>query len=142
MNTQQIELVKTTHAQVEPIAETAAALFYQRLFELDPSLRGLFHGDMKEQGKKLMASIKLVVMGLEKPETILPAVRSLGQRHKSYGVHDTHYATVGAALLWTLGQGLGDLFTAEVEAAWTAAYTLLATVMQDAAAQVAEPEVA
>lgn len=133
MQAQQIELVKQSYALVDPIAETAAALFYGRLFELDPSLRPLFHGDLETQGQKLMASIKLVVMGLEKPETILPAVRSLGQRHHGYGVQNSHYATVGAALLWTLEQGLGDVFTAEVKDAWTAAYTLLATVMQDAA---------
>ena len=135
MNTQQIELVKRSYDLVDPIAETAAALFYGRLFELDPSLRPLFRGDLESQGKKLMASIKLVVMGLEKPETILPAVRSLGQRHQGYGVQDAHYATVGAALLWTLEQGLGDAFTPEVKEAWTAAYTLLATVMQEAAAE-------
>jgi hemoglobin-like flavoprotein len=100
-------------------------------------LRPLFHGDLEAQGKKLMASIKLVVTGLEKPETILPAVRGLGQRHKGYGVQNLHYATVGAALLWTLEQGLGDAFSAEVKDAWTAAYSLVASVMQEAAAEAA-----
>jgi hemoglobin-like flavoprotein len=136
MNAQQIELVNRSYELVDPIAETAAALFYGRLFELDPSLRPLFRGDLKAQGKKLMAAIKMVVMGLEKPETILPAARSLGQRHTGYGVQNSHYATVGAALLWTLEQGLADAFTADVKEAWTAAYTLLATVMQEAAEEV------
>jgi hemoglobin-like flavoprotein len=135
MNHEQIRLVQMSFEKVEPIAETAAMLFYGQLFTLDPSLRTLFHGDMKSQGQKLMAALKLVVKGLEKPETILPAVRSLGQRHVAYGVKDEHYATVGAALLWTLGQGLGEAFTHEVEDAWTTAYTLLATVMQEAAAE-------
>jgi hemoglobin-like flavoprotein len=135
MNHEQIRLVQMSFEKVEPIAETAAMLFYGQLFTLDPSLRTLFHGDMKSQGQKLMAALKLVVKGLEKPETILPAVRSLGQRHVAYGVKDEHYATVGAAFLWTLGQGLGEAFTHEVEEAWTTAYTLLATVMQEAAAE-------
>jgi hemoglobin-like flavoprotein len=132
MNAQQIDLVKSSYALVDPIAEAAATLFYGRLFDLDPSLRPLFRGDLKSQGKKLMSAIKLVVTGLEKPETILLAVRSLGQRHAGYGVQNSHYATVGEALLWTLEQGLGDAFTADVKEAWTAAYTLLATVMQEA----------
>jgi hemoglobin-like flavoprotein len=139
MNLEQIRLVQMSFEQVEPIAETAAALFYQRLFELDPALRSLFRGDMKSQGAKLMTSLKLVVKGLEQPERILPAVRSLGQRHVSYGVQNSHYETVGAALLWTLGEGLGDAFTPEVEEAWTAAYALLANVMQEAAAEVNVP---
>jgi hemoglobin-like flavoprotein len=139
MNHDQVTLVQSSFERVEPITEIAAELFYTRLFELDPSLRPLFHGDMKSQGQKLMTTLKLVVRGLEKPETILPAVRSLGQRHVAYGVKDEHYATVGAALLWTLGQGLGDAFTPEVENAWTTAYTLLAGVMQEAAGQVAPP---
>jgi hemoglobin-like flavoprotein len=139
MNTQQIKLVQDTFDQVEPIAADAAALFYSRLFELDPSLRPLFKTELKAQGAKLMASLKLVVRGLDRPETILPAARMLGQRHVSYGVTNEHYATVGAALLWTLEQGLGEAFTAEVNEAWTAAYTLLASIMQEAAAEVSNP---
>ncbi len=121
---------------VAPIADTAAALFYERLFTLDPSLRPMFKSDMKQQGKKLMTTLALAVRGLDRPEQILPAVRHLGQRHVSYGVRPAHYQTVGEALLWALEQGLGDAFTAEVKAAWAAAYALLANVMQDAASQV------
>jgi hemoglobin-like flavoprotein len=137
MNATQIELVQSSFSQVLPIADDAAALFYGRLFELDPSLRPLFRGDMKEQGKKLMTMIAVVVNGLKKLEQILPAVQTLGARHSAYGVRDEHYDTVGAALIWTLGQGLGDAFTDEVRDAWVAAYTLLATTMKDAAAQAA-----
>jgi hemoglobin-like flavoprotein len=135
MKLEHVQLVQETFEQVRPIAETAAALFYGRLFELDPSLRHLFHGDMKQQGAKLMATLALAVNGLSQPETILPAVKHLGRKHAGYGVRDEHYATVGAALLWTLEQGLGEAFTPEVKAAWTEAYMLLAGVMQEAAAQ-------
>ncbi len=131
----EIELVQTTFAKVEPIAETAAELFYGRLFELDPSLQPLFTGDIAEQGKKLMATLKVAVNGLTKLETIVPTVQIMGQRHREYGVKERDYDTVGAALLWTLEQGLGDDFTTDVHDAWAATYTLIADVMQEAARQ-------
>jgi hemoglobin-like flavoprotein len=137
MNPKQIELVQSSFAQVAPIADVAAALFYQRLFELDPSLRPMFRGDMTEQGKKLMTMIGSVVGSLRHLDRIVPGVRALGARHADYGVQDEHYDTVGAALLWTLGKGLGEAFTDDVRDAWAAAYTLLATTMKDAAAEAA-----
>ena len=141
MKSKQITLVENTFTLVEPIAETAAGLFYNRLFELDPSLRPLFKSDIPEQGKKLMQALAFVVKGLSKPETIIPVVEDLGRRHVGYGVEDAHYDTVGAALLWTLEQGLGAAFTPEAEQAWAAAYGLLAQVMQEAAAKVVAAEV-
>jgi hemoglobin-like flavoprotein len=127
-------LVRDSFAKVVPIAPQAAALFYDRLFVLDPSLKPLFKGDMNEQGRALMAMIGTGVANLGKLEAIVPVVQDLGRRHAAYGVQPAHYDTVAAALLWTLGQGLGDAFTQPVEAAWTEAYTILATVMKDAAA--------
>ena len=133
MTEKQIELVQDSWAKVVPISETAAELFYNRLFQLDPALRSLFKGDMKEQGKKLMTMIAVAVKGLSNLEQIVGAVQDMGRRHAGYGVKDEHYDTVGAALLWTLEQGLEDAFTEEVKAAWTETYTLLATTMKDAA---------
>jgi len=127
------KLVQQTFAQVEPIAEAAAGLFYNKLFELDPKLKKLFKGDMKDQGRKLMAMIKAAVRGLDNPPKLIPVVQDLGRRHVRYGVTDKDYDTVAAALIWTLGQGLKDGFTPEVEVAWTKVYSLLADVMQTAA---------
>ena len=137
MNSKQIELVQSSFEKVMRIADVAAGLFYQRLFILDPSLRPMFRGDMKEQGKKLMDMIRTVVVNLRTLDRIVPGIQALGARHSGYGVRDEHYETVGAALLWTLGQGLGEAFTDDVRDAWTAAYTLLATTMKEAAAEVA-----
>jgi hemoglobin-like flavoprotein len=137
MTPKKITLIQSSFSQVLPINETAANLFYTRLFELDPSLRYLFKGDMTDQGKKLMATLKIVVNSLDRLEAILPAVQELGRRHVGYGVEDYHYETVGTALLWTLRQGLGEQFTPEVEAAWGTAYLLLAGAMKAAAAEVA-----
>nr|MBC8239742.1 PAS domain-containing protein [Alphaproteobacteria bacterium] len=120
---------------VAPIKETAAELFYGRLFELDPDVRALFKGDMKEQGRKLMTMIATAVNGLTKLDSIVPAVQDLGVRHVGYGVKPEDYDTVAAALLWTLEQGLGDAWNDDLKAAWTAAYTVLADTMKDAAAE-------
>lgn len=135
MNQIQIFLVQQSFEKVKPIAGLAADLFYNRLFELDPDLRHLFRSDMSHQKHKLMTTLSFAVNGLTKPERILPAVRNLGARHVGYGVQEHHYQTVGAALLWTLAQGLGEDFTPEVAEAWTAAYTLLAQTMQEGAAE-------
>lgn len=129
----QVAAVQRSFSLVVPIKEQAAEIFYARLFDLDPSLKKLFKADMKEQGKKLVSTLAMVVAGLSNPKSILPAVEALGRKHVGYKVEDRHYDTVGAALLWTLETGLGKDFTPEVKAAWSAAYTLLAGVMKDAA---------
>lgn len=133
MTPSQIAAVQTSFAKVVPIKDQAAALFYERLFTIDPPTRSLFKGDVAEQGKKLMAALAMVVAGLDRLETILPAVREMARRHVDYGVEDRHYDSVGAALLWTLEQGLGDGFTPETRTAWATAYATLADTMKAAA---------
>jgi hemoglobin-like flavoprotein len=127
-------LVQQSFTQVLPISEQAAALFYSRLFQLDPSLRPLFRGDIKDQGRKLMQMIGFCVGKLDALDEIGPAVKDLGRRHAGYGVTQDAYLTVGAALLWTLEQGLGPYFTPDVKAAWAAVYGVLADTMQSGAA--------
>lgn len=131
MESYQILLVQSSFAKVRPISEAAADLFYQRLFELDPSLRSLFKGDMNEQGRKLMHMLMMIVGGLTKLDQLIPAVQALGRRYAGYSVKPEQYTTVGSALLWTLEKGLGDDFTPDVKEAWTQAYTLLANVMKN-----------
>ena len=133
MNAEQIELVQRTFSLAAPMSHEVAGCFYKRLFELDPTLRPLFRGNIKEQGEKLMTVLAFVVRGLDRPETLLEPVRRLGERHVHYGVKPHHYVTVGEALLWTLAELFGPAFTPEVEEAWAAAYQLLAGVIQEAA---------
>jgi hemoglobin-like flavoprotein len=135
MTPTEIRLIRESWTGVEPIADTAAGLFYGRLFELDPAIERLFRRtDMAAQRKILMQTLTVVVKSLDKLDQIVPAVQALGRRHAGYGVREAHYATVGEALLWTLEQGLGDTFTADVRSAWATAYGTLATVMIEAAA--------
>ncbi|MDX1575071.1 MAG: globin family protein [Kiloniellales bacterium] len=134
MSPDQKALVQETWRHVEPIADTAASLFYGRLFAIDPSTRPLFAGvDLEKQRKKLLQALTLVVASLERIEELVPAIQDLGRRHVAYGVTDAHYDSVGDALMWTLEQGLGNAWTAEAEAAWAAAYGLLSGVMREAA---------
>ena len=137
MTPTQVGLIRESWAAVEPIADTAAGLFYGRLFELDPTLERLFRRtDMVRQRQVLMGTLAVVVKTLDRIEELLPAVEALGRRHAGYGVRESHYATVGEALLWTLEQGLGEGFTPAVREAWTAAYGTLASVMIEAAKSV------
>jgi hemoglobin-like flavoprotein len=133
MTLKQIQLIKETFRVVAPSADAVAATFYARLFELDPSLRAMFPSSLEEQGRKLMQVLGAAVGMLDRPETLIPVLESLGRRHVGYGVRDEHYDTVGAALLWTLGQGLGPAFITEACDAWAALYQLVATTMQNAA---------
>jgi hemoglobin-like flavoprotein len=126
-------LVQDSFVDIATIADDAAVLFYQRLFELDPSLKAMFRGDMSEQRKKLMQMLTAAVKGLDRLEQLVPVVQDLGRRHAGYGVEERHYETVGEALLWTLEMGLGRGFTPQVRDAWVAVYTLLATTMKNAA---------
>jgi nitric oxide dioxygenase len=134
MMPEQIALVRQSFAKIEPAKEAAAALFYERLFAVDPSTRALFRGDMRSQRAKLMAAIAAVVRSLDRPEPMFDQLRALARRHVGYGVRESHYGSVGEALLWTLEQGLGSEFTPAVRAAWAAAYQHISGVMIEAAA--------
>ena len=125
-------LVQDSFARVVPIAEDVAALFYRRLFELDPSLRSLFSEDLVPQGRKLAQMLTAAVKGLDRLEQLVPVVQDLGRRHLAYGVTDADYQTVGAALIWTLQKSLGRAFTPEMADAWATVYSVLATTMKDA----------
>jgi hemoglobin-like flavoprotein len=136
MKPTQIALINRSFEQLAPAAEEVAATFYGRLFELDPTLRPLFQHDIVLQGRKFMTMLAVVVRGLDALDRLLTDVENLGRRHVAYGVSDTHYETVEAALLWTIRARLGDEWTPAVGEAWGAAYRLLADTMQRAARDV------
>jgi hemoglobin-like flavoprotein len=137
-----IRRVRESFALVVPIKEAAADLFYNRLFEIAPPVRGLFPDDLREQKRKLMAMLATAVAGLHNLDKLVPAVKDLGARHVGYGAKAEHYAVVGEALLWTLESGLGEAFTPDVRQAWTKVYNTLAAVMQAGAAEIAELQAA
>jgi hemoglobin-like flavoprotein len=129
MTPDQVKAIQESFKKLAPISEQAAALFYGRLFEIAPAVKSLFHGDMAEQGRKLMATLSAVVNGLSNLDTVLPAASALAKRHVGYGVTAAHYEPVGAALIWTLERGLCEHWTPELAAAWGGAYALLSDFM-------------
>jgi nitric oxide dioxygenase len=133
MNAQQVALVQTTWERVVPISDTAADLFYDRLFQQAPAVRPLFPDDLTEQKRKLMQMVTTVVRSLDRLDRVAAAIQALGRRHAAYGAQPAHYDVVGATLLWTLEQGLGNAWTGDAEAAWAAAYGVLADTMLQAA---------
>jgi hemoglobin-like flavoprotein len=129
MTPDQVNLVQQSFAKVAPISDQAAVLFYDRLFEVAPTVKAMFPADLREQRKKLMATLAVVVNGLGRLESVLPAASALAKRHVGYGAKPEHYPVVGGALLWTLEKGLGDAWTPEVADAWKAAYGTLSGFM-------------
>ncbi|MEM7633067.1 MAG: globin family protein [Pseudomonadota bacterium] len=140
MNKTEIEVIRETWALVVPIADAAAQLFYQRLFEIDPGTKLLFaETDIARQNEKLISTLSLVVEKADQLDTIIPVLQELGRNHVRYGVEARHYESVGSALLWTLEQGLGDRFTDQARAAWTVAYALVSGPMRQAAVDLERP---
>jgi hemoglobin-like flavoprotein len=138
MTPEQKQLVRDTWRQIAPAAEATADLFYQRLFEIDPSTRELFRAtDMFAQHQKLLRTLGFAISSLDNLDLLMSMVEDLGRRHAGYGVTEAQYDSMAAALLWTLEQRLGRAWTPPVAAAWTEAYGLLAAVMRSAAADLA-----
>jgi hemoglobin-like flavoprotein len=136
MTPEQKRLLAETWKQVAPTADAAADMFYRRLFEIDPAARKLFRAtEMVAQRKKLLQTLSFAINGLDDLDGLSTKVEDLGRRHAGYGVTDAHYDSVGAALLWTLEQGLGRAWTPEVAAAWTEVYGMLSGIMRNAAAR-------
>ena len=143
MNSRQIELIRSTFVQVESIADQATALFYERLFELDPALRPMFPLRTPADGIRLLRTLRSTVNLLDRPYALVSAMEALGRRHSAGGVKEEHYVTIGAALLWTLERGLGHAFTPDVKNAWLTFYLLTANTMKAAIARcnaTAEPD--
>ena len=126
------EIVRASFAEVAILPEVAGALFYERLFTLNPEFRALFKHDMRVQGVKLMSMLDVIVYHLDDPDEILPALREMGERHAGYGVKDVDYDAVRDSLLWMLEQVLGEGFTPAVRDAWAACYEELAQKMTPA----------
>jgi hemoglobin-like flavoprotein len=136
MNSHQLAIVQSSFAQVEPVADQVADLFYARLFEMHPEFRPLFPQEMDLQKAKLIAMLTFIVESLMMLDALIPALQQLGERHQGYGVINDYYRPLGAALIWALEQALGDQFTPEMRRAWVGVYTMMANTMINAANQV------
>lgn len=125
--------IRRTWAQAAAISGETSTVFYSNLFRLDATTKPLFVGDLDLQGQKLIKTLGFIVDNLDEPATLVPAAQDLAVRHVGYGVSADQYASVGAALIKTLDQLLGDAFTEEDKVAWADTYADLSKTMIDAA---------
>ncbi len=134
---QRRQLVAESWKSLAPNGALVGTIFYRRLFEIDPSLRPMFAAvTMDDQIHKLVTMLDLVVHWLDVPDRVVPVLKKLGERHSTYGVRDDHFGKVGAALIGTLEEGLGDKFTPELRSAWTEAFLLISSLMRRGAAKI------
>lgn len=130
---EQIAFVKESFESLRPIPRGVGRAFYERLFELDPSLRALFKGDLDAQGAMFVSALGLAVAGLDDTTSGERPLRDLGRRHAGYGVTEAHFATFREALVQTLRAQLGAAFSEAHAAAWQEAFDRIGSVMRDAA---------
>lgn len=129
----QRQLVRNTLDHLRDDPEPITLLLYGKLFELDPSLKPLFHNDLMAQGRKLMATLEAIAGSLDRFDLVRPRLLELGRLHAAYGVTSAHYETLVTSILWAFGQALGPDFDAHARDAWRAALDEVAAVMQEGA---------
>src|SRR5512146_2953246 len=112
LDSAEITRIRRGFSAVAADADRFTADFYARLFELAPTLRPLFPDDLSSQRDKLKHMLAMLVAGLDRPVALRPALVTLGDRHRSYGVVRADFVVVGQALLDTLDAHLGEQFSA------------------------------
>jgi hemoglobin-like flavoprotein len=130
MTPREIFLIQNSFRQLRSITDHAGAIFFARLFEIEPASRSLFHGDIAEQGNRMIQTVGYFVIGLDQLDVTLKALRQSGLRQSDFRFNDSLFQSIGDTLLWTLSRCLGTNFTMEVRSAWAKAYWLLAETMK------------
>ena len=141
MTPEQRELLQKSWGSIAADGDRRATIFYERLFEHDPSVQPLFaNTDMTVQRKKFMDMLGEVARIIDNTDAVVPTAVSLARRHVWYGVESAQYASVGQALIWMLEEGLGDQFSDDVRRAWADAYRFVAALMQRTAGAAAHAD--
>ena len=131
INEDQQVIVRNTFTTIAARSDETAQLFYERIFEIDPSLRPLFRVEMKSQAHHFMLAISALVTSLSAPELIKPILQQIGKRHRNYGVQLEHYPIMKRALLDTLSRVLEDDYTYDAEEAWSLVYDSLVDIFTE-----------
>jgi nitric oxide dioxygenase len=142
LNAQQKRLVRQSFESLEEYSDTVVRLFYGRLFEIAPQVRGLFHIDLREQSRKLQDMLATIVNALDRFDELQPVLVELGRRHVGYGVLPEHYNALRLALLWALGHALNSEFDSDTKAAWDQLLRSVASTMLQATADQSEKGIA
>lgn len=126
---EKIDRVRKSFRAVRAESDRAGAVFYDRLFEIDPEVERLFEGDIEGQARKLMSTFAIAVAQLQDWSVLRPVIEDLAVRHLEYGVGPGHYASVGTALDRMLAEILGEAYDADTADAWRAAFEGLSAQM-------------
>ena len=135
MRPDQIACIREAFDRLWPVNRRFADLFYARLFELDPTARTLFRGDLEVLKTKLLSMLATIVGAADRPEIFDLVVEDLGRRHALFGVTPAQYSAVGEALIWSLGEALGPALTQSRREAWSDFYKVVQLSMLRGAAR-------
>lgn len=124
-----LDALETSFDLIAPRGDELMDEFYTRLFAAAPAVRPLFPDDMQRQKTMLLGALVLLRKSLRDLDAIVPKLRDLGARHVRYGARPEHYPVVGAALIGAMAEIAGDAWKAEYEAAWSAAFDIVAGAM-------------
>ena len=124
-----LEALETSFDLIAERGDELMDTFYSRLFAAAPAVRPLFPQDMKQQKTMLLAALVLLRKSLRDLDAVVPTLRKLGARHVAYGARPEHYPLVGATLIASMAATARESWRPEYEAAWNAAFEVVASTM-------------
>jgi nitric oxide dioxygenase len=130
MTSQDIATIQNSYRQLIHVSDHAGAIFLARLFELEPSFRAVFQGDMHTQCPQMAQALRYFVTCLDQLPQTLAALREAGLARSHQQIPEHYYQHFCDALVWTLAKCLGRNFTTEVRDTWVRAYWILAESMR------------
>ena len=128
-------LIKRLQESFRPLLHSQPSLgerFYAKLFAAHPQLRSMFPRDMENQKRKLLDMLNLIVENLHTPQTVRATLKKLGASHVTYGVQPQHYPIVSTTLISAMAELSGAAWTAELNADWCSAFSLVTQIMMNA----------
>ena len=127
-------MIQESFAKAKPAVFDIVERFYENLWDDHPETKALFKTtDMPAQKKALARALTFVVDHLQDDDKLSTYLKSMGSRHVNYGIREDHYEWIGQALLKTLGEAFGRLWTAELAENWAEAYRTIVILIKDGA---------
>lgn len=136
-----IDIIKSTVPVLKEHGVEITTTFYKNMFANNPEVKPLFNMDKQESGeqpKALAMTILAAAQNIDNLPAILPVVKRIGEIHCDRQISEGHYPIVGANLLASIKEVLGDAATDEVIDAWGKAYGVIAQIFIDVEKEIYE----